>query len=114
MRAVELYGAGNYGGGPISDITDIIGQAGALIGAVVADPALPEVLQLGTELMQYEQSASGANPSGPGIGLSAAVPYLKFYVWYRENHVWAPWVLGAAILGLPLLAGIAIGRHIGR
>lgn len=105
---------GGFGGGGFGDITDILAQAADLIGAVIADPALPQVLELGEELKTYEQSPSGSNPGGPGIGLTALVPYLSAYVWYRRNHAWAPWALGLAALGLPLLAGVAIGRSIGR
>lgn len=84
---------------------------------IAADPALPDVGCRVAQLyaLENKQPVRTCPPtrgaSGPGgIGLSAAVPALKAWV-YAKRHPWAVPVGAAAVLGIPFLLGYLAGRH---
>lgn len=93
-------------------IGDVISDSAVLVAAALTDPALPQIISLGTELMNFEQSPSGANPGGPGLGLSKVIPLLETYLFYRQ-HPFGTIAIGLGILALPVLLGVAIGRRVG-
>jgi hypothetical protein len=69
---------------------------------VLADPALPAVIEQVTVLRSLQTSSGG----GPGIGLSNVVTPLKVYVATQRS----PWIIPAAVvvlLGVPFMLGRA-------
>lgn len=105
MSTYDLFGEGLAGGGLQDTVTDIL-TVGA---AVLSDPALPEVVGLATELMQFEQGPSGSSPGGTGIGLVNVVPFLRMYIFYREHPILSGLIL-MGVVAVPVLVGVSLGK----
>jgi hypothetical protein len=97
-----------------SDISSFIssaGQVGSVLSDVLQDPALPDVLSRIQTIKQLAptSSAPGASTTGPGVGLSKAVPLLDAYIFYLKY----PPVIPVAI-GLVTILIFAIGFRSGK
>jgi hypothetical protein len=80
---------------------------------VTADPALPTVVALVSEIKALTDRKSGSSapsaPSGPGIGLDKIVTPLRGLVAYKKR----PWILPAFAGGV-VLTIFALGVMTGR
>lgn len=90
--------------------TDFVGYA-ELGVKLLADPALPHVLQLGQQIAAAETGPSGNNPGAPGIGLEHAVLPLEIFLFTRR-HPWVPYVALPLALLLPFGIGLLVGRSL--
>lgn len=98
-----------HGLGDTEALGDVFSDGATIVAAVLTDPALPDAIAVGLELMSFEQGPSGANPGGGGMGLSKLVPLLKAYVWYRENP-FGTFAIAVGAFLIPILAGVVIGK----
>lgn len=96
-----LSGAG-LGGLAWSDMTGAIN----LGVRILADPALPDVIKVATEIADLQTGPSGRTPNAPGVGLSDLVAPMRAYA-YVLRHPWVPWVAGAGVFLVPFLLGMA-------
>ncbi len=115
MRLVPInqYGGYNDLAGDLglswSDVTGAV----SLGTRILADPYLPQVIQLATQIADANTGPGGSSSGEPGIGLRDAIFPLKAYLFSLRNP-WAPWVVGAGVLLVPFLLGMAVGRLTGR
>jgi len=100
-------------------IEDIIKKAIPALGAAQSaldDPALGETVCLATQLSRLADGkdpgracARTANPnSDKGLGLSAALPGLRAFVWVRKNPIVASALVGT-VIGLVWAVGYSTG-----
>lgn len=87
-----------------SVVDDVISKFPVLLD-VLEDPYLPTVL----DLLKQVSNLPSAPIQGPGIGLKAAVFPLRSYLYVRRNP-WVPWVAGVAVLAIPFVLGMVVGR----
>jgi hypothetical protein len=86
------------------------------IAEIIDDPYLPETACQVDRLYQARKgykvrtcTPTVPGQGGSGVGLNRAIPALKFFVYAQQNK----WVLPttvAAIVGIPFLLGLSIGR----
>ena len=98
----------------LGDLSSILNVVGTGVD-VAQDPYLPE---LACRLEQLHSINLGQRPGactttapnlGGGVGLRKLMPAVRAYV-YAEANPWA-WVVGAAaVIGLPMAIGYAMGR----
>lgn len=77
---------------------------------VAADPALPTVVSLVSEIKALPSKSGSSTPSGPGIGLSAIVTPLRGFVAYKKHPWIAPAFVGGVVFGIFAL-GVMSGRR---
>jgi len=102
----------------LGDLTSIVNSVSNALGTAVNvadDPYLSEVV---CRIGQLQQINSGAvvgtctdTPDGlpGGVGLSAAVKPLRFYVYAKQN-VWVFPLAIAAVFGIPFMLGYEWGK----
>jgi hypothetical protein len=77
---------------------------------VAADPALPTVVSLVSEIKGLTTSSGPSTPSTePGVGLSRIVTPLRAFVAYKKHPWIAPAFIGGAVLSIFAL-GVMSGR----
>ncbi len=84
---------------------DMAGQAVDVIGAVLADPNLPQFVFL-LEQIREENAAAGVT----GFGLQSFIFPLEAYLFYRQ-HPLLTLALAASVLALPFGLGYAVAKH---
>jgi hypothetical protein len=95
----------------------VLGATGLQRGAefikdVLSDPALPETTLLVKELYEVEKAKPKTKSiiTGPGIGLANTLTPLRTLIFYRKNE-WALPLTIAALIGVPFLLGMTVGRR---
>lgn len=77
------------------------------VKSIVADPALPSVVQRIDVIASME---SGGASTSTGVGLSKAVPVLDAYIYVKRNP-WVPWAVGLGIVALIGGIGYRMGQR---
>lgn len=78
------------------------------VKSIVADPALPSVVQRIDVIASMESGSTGVSTSG--VGLSKAVPVLDAYIYVKRNP-WVPWAVGLGIVALIGGIGYRMGQR---
>lgn len=78
------------------------------VKSIVADPALPAVVQRIDVIASMESASTGSSTAG--VGLSKAVPVLDAYIYVKRNP-WVPWALGIGIVALIGGIGYRMGQR---
>ncbi len=78
------------------------------VKSIVADPALPAVVQRISVIASMESASAGSSTAG--VGLDKAVPVLDAYIYVKRNP-WVPWAVGLGIVALIGGIGYRMGQR---
>lgn len=102
----------------LGDLTSIVNTVSNALGTAVNvadDPYLPEIVCRVGQLQQINAGQTPGTctelPDGlpGGVGLSAAVKPLRFYV-YGKQHAWVFPAVAIALFGIPFMLGYEYGK----